>query len=185
MEKEKIVINLEKEGECLTFYGGPDSNAPGVEFECVLAPGSKGPSPHIHTLQTETFHVISGVMIARLKGQDDITLRPGEKITVPVKKLHSFSNGSAVEPLVTRIVVEPALDFQWFLSEAAKSAIRNGGSWKDMPLLEAGHLMWLSRDQQRAGGLPYFIQDILFGVISLLAVLFGKAKNITPKPRLN
>ena len=104
MVKEKIVLNLEKEGECLTFYGDPDFNA-------------------------------------------------------------------------------PALDFQWFLSEAAKSAIRNGGNWKDMPLLEAGHLMWLSRDQQRVGGLPYFMQDILFGAISLLVLLTGRAKNIAPKPR--
>ncbi|MCC5940556.1 MAG: cupin domain-containing protein [Balneolaceae bacterium] len=183
MEKEKIVLNLENEGECLTFYGEPDFSAPGVEFECVLAPGSKGPEPHIHTAQTETFHVVSGVMIARLKGQDEITLGPGETITVPEKIEHSFSNGSADEPLVTRIVVEPALDFQWFLSEAAKSAIRNGGNWKDMPLLEAGRLMWLSRDQQRVGGMPYVVQDILFGAISLLAMLTGRAKNIGPKPR--
>jgi len=185
MENEKVVLNLEKEGECLTFYSRPDFNAPGVEFECVLAPGAKGPSPHIHTLQTETFHVISGVMVARIKGQDDITVSSGETITVPANIIHSFSNGRTDEPLVSRIVVEPALDFQWFLSEAAKSAIRNGGSWNNMPLLEAGHLMWLSRDQQRVGGMPYFIQDILFGFISLLAVLFGKAKNIAPKPRLD
>jgi mannose-6-phosphate isomerase-like protein (cupin superfamily) len=183
MVKEKIILNLEKEGECLTFYGDPDFNAAAMEFECILAPGSKGPSPHIHTMQTETFHVVSGVMIARLKGQDDITLGPGEKITVPVNRLHSFTNGSVDEPLVTRIVVEPALDFQWFMMEAAKSAIRNGGNWKDMPLLEGGHLMWLSRDQQRMGGMPYFMQDILFGAISLLALLTGRAKNIAPKPR--
>jgi len=79
-------------------------------------------------------------------------------------------------------VVEPALNFQWFLSEAAKSAIRNGSSWKNVPLLEVGHLMWLSRDQQQIDGLPYIFQDILFGAISLLAILSGKARNIAPKP---
>jgi len=77
MEKEAIVLNLETDGECLTFYG--DADAPGVEFECVLAPGSKGPEPHIHTLQTETFHVVSGVMIDRVKGQDEVTLGPGKE----------------------------------------------------------------------------------------------------------
>ncbi len=72
MEKENIVLILKNEVECLTFYSEPDVNAPAVEFECKLAPGSRGPSPHIHTVQTETFHEVSGVMIARLKGRDEI-----------------------------------------------------------------------------------------------------------------
>lgn len=183
MAKKEIVLNLEKDGEKFTFYGDPDSKAPAVEFKNVLAPGVKGPEPHIHTLQTETFHVISGTMIARVKGQEDTTLYPGEKIVIPPGKVHTFTNGSKDEPLVTRIVVEPALDFQWYISEAAKSAIRNGGSWKDLPLLEAGHVMWLSREQQRIASLPFFIQDLLFGTLSIIARLTGKAKNIAPKPR--
>ena len=183
MEKKEIVLNLEKEGEKFTFYGDTDSKAPAVEFNNVLAPGAKGPEPHVHTVQTETFHVISGTMIARVKGQEDKTLGPGEKIVIPPGTVHSFTNGSNVEPLETRIVVEPALDFQWFISEAAKSAIRNGGNWKDSPLPEVGHLMWLSRDQQGMGGLPYFIQYLLFGTLSIVARITGKAKNIAPKPR--
>jgi quercetin dioxygenase-like cupin family protein len=183
MAKNEIVLNLEKEGEKFTFYGDPDSKAPAIEFNNVLAPGAKGPEPHVHTVQTETFHVISGIMIARVKGQEDITLNPGEKIVIPPGKVHSFTNGSKDEPLITRIVVEPALDFQWFISESAKSAIRNGGSWKDLPLLEAGHLMWLSRDQQLTAGLPIIIQYLLFGFLSVMARITGKAKNIAPKPR--
>ncbi len=179
--KNEIVLNLEKEGEILTFFGEPDSKAPAVEFNCVLAPGAKGPDPHVHTVQTETFHVTSGTMIARIKGQEDVTLTQGEKIVIPPGKVHSFTNGSKDEPLVTRIVVEPALDFQWFLSEAAKSAIRNGGSWKASPLLEVGHLMWLSSDQHRIG-LPLFVEYLLFGSLSILARMTGKAKNIAPKP---
>jgi len=181
MKKKEIVLNLETEGEKFTFFGEPDFSSPSVEFENVLAPGAKGPDPHIHTVQTETFHVLSGTMIARVKGQDEETLGPGEKIVIPPGKIHSFTNGSKDEPLVTRIVVEPALDFQWFISEAAKSAIRNGGSWKDSPLPEAGHLMWLSRDQQRIAGLPYVIQDLLFFTLSVIARITGKAKNISPK----
>ncbi|TVQ42782.1 MAG: cupin domain-containing protein [Saprospirales bacterium] len=183
MEEKKIVLDMVKEGEKLTFYTEPDFNAPAVEFECVLAPGSKGPEPHIHTLQTETFHVVSGHMIGRLKGEEDVHLGPGEKFVAEPGKVHSFTNGSKEEPLVVNIVVEPALDFQWFLSVAARSAIRNGGSWKDASLLEIGHLMWLSRDQQRMGVLPFFLQDVLFFKLSMFARLFGKAKNISPKVR--
>jgi len=181
-KKKEIVLDLEKEGEKFTFYGEPDSRAAAVEFRNELAPGAAGPEPHIHTKQVETFHVISGTMIARVKGQEEVTLGPGEKIVIPPGKVHSFTNGSKEEPLETRIVVEPALDFQWYITEAAKSGIRNGGSWKNIPLLEAGHLMWLSRDQNRIGGMPFFLQDILFGILSILARITGKAGNIAPKP---
>ena len=182
MDKKEIILNLEKEGEIFTFYGDPDCHAAAVEFKNVLAPGAKGPEPHVHAVQTETFYVLSGTMIARVKGEEERILLEGEKIVIPPGKTHSFTNGSKDEPLVTRIVVEPALDFQWFISEAAKSAIRNGGSWKDSPLQEAGHLMWLSRDQQRMGGLPYVVQFLLFGVLSIIARMTGRAKNIAPKP---
>lgn len=182
MTKKEIVLNLEKEGEKFTFYGDPDSKAPALEFNNILAPGAKGPEPHVHTLQTETFHVISGTMIARVEGEEDITLNTGEKIVIPPGKVHSFSNGSKDEPLEIRGVVEPALDFQWFITEAAKSAIRNGGSWKDMPFTEVGHLMWLSRDQQLTAGVPIFIQYLLFGSLSIIARITGKAKNFAPKP---
>ena len=183
MEKKEIVLDLKTEGEKFTFNGDPDCKAQAVEFHNVLAPGANGPEPHVHTVQTETFHVISGTMIARVKGQEEVVLGPGEKIVIPPGKVHSFTNGSKEEPLETRIVVEPALDFQWYISEAAQSAIRNGGSWKDLPLIEAGHLMWLSRDQQRIGGMPYVVQDLLFGTLSIMARITGKAKNIGPKPR--
>lgn len=182
MEKDKIILDLKKEGEKFTFYGDPDHTAAAVDFHNVLAPGAKGPDPHVHTKQTETFYVLSGTMIARVKGQEDKTLAPGEKIVIPPGVAHSFTNGSNEEPLETWIVVEPALDFQWFISEVAKSAVRNGGSWKDSPLLEAGHLMWLSRDQQRIAGLPYFFQYILFGSLSIIARITGKAGNISPMP---
>jgi quercetin dioxygenase-like cupin family protein len=183
MERKEIILDLEKEGEKFTFYGDPDRSAPVLEFTNVLAPGARGPEPHVHTVQTETFHVVSGAMIARVKGQEDVVLGPGESIVIPPGTVHSFTNGSPDEPLLTRIVVEPALDFQWYISEAAKSAIRNGGTWKSLPLLEAGRLMWLSRDQNRIGGLPYFAQDLLFGALSLVALMTGKARNIAPKPR--
>lgn len=180
--KNEIVLDMEKDGKIYIFNGKPDGSAPAVEFIHVLAAGAAGPDPHIHTKQTETFHVVSGTMVARVKGQEDVTLGPGEKITVPPGKTHTFSNGSMGDPLELRIVVEPALDFQWFMTEAVKSGLRNGGRQKDMPLLEAGHLMWLSRDQQRIGGMPYFMQDALFGILSLVARITGKAGNIAPKP---
>jgi mannose-6-phosphate isomerase-like protein (cupin superfamily) len=183
MDKKEIIYKLDKDGSTYIFHGEPDSTAPAVEFNSVLEPGAPGPEPHVHTKQKETFYVVSGTMIARVKGQEEKILGPGETIVVPVGVVHSFTNGSKDEPLMTRITVEPALDFQWFITEAAKLAINNGGSMKKIPLQEAGYLMWLSRDQQRMGGVPYFIQDILFGLLTMLARISGRTRNISPKPR--
>jgi len=183
MEKKEIIFKMEKDGSTYIFHGEPDSSAPVVEFKSVLAPGAPGPEPHVHTKQKETFHVVSGTMIARVKGQDEKTLGPGEVIVVPPGIVHSFTNGSKDEPLINRITVEPALDFQWFMSEAAKLALKNGGSMKNIPLPEAGYLMWLSRDQQRIGGIPYFLQDVLFWALAMFARISGRTRNISPKPR--
>ena len=182
MEKKEIVLHLKEERKTYIFYGEPDSRAAAVEFRHEMAAGSPGPDPHIHLKQTETFYVESGTMIARLEGQDDVTLGPGGKIVIPPGAVHSFSNGSETEPLVQRIVLEPALDFQWYMTEAAKLAIMKDGNMKKIPLIEAGHLMWLSRDEQRIGGMPYWMQDFLFGALSLIARITGRAGNIGPKP---
>ena len=176
---KKIVLDLEKEGKRYTFFGDPDPDSPSLEFENVIPPGAIGPEPHVHMIQKETFHVISGKMSARVDGVERI-LSAGETIEVHAGVVHSFTNGSSTEPLVNRIVVEPALNFQWFMTEAVESAIRNGGSWKDIPLLEGGHLMFLARKENRDGRVPYFLQYILFGVLSLFAILTGKSKNISP-----
>ena len=63
MEEKEIILNLEKEGEKFTFYSDPDCDALAVEFNNVLALGAKGPEPHIHTVQTETFHVVTWIVV--------------------------------------------------------------------------------------------------------------------------
>lgn len=181
MTKKEINLYLEKDRKRYIFYGEPDSSAAIVEFRHELEPGGGGPPSHIHTKQKETFHVISGTMIARIKGQDDVTLGPGESIVAPPHIAHSFSNGSKEEPLVLHISLEPALDFQWFMTEAIKSGLRNGGSQNDMPLLEGGHLMWLSRDDQR--GIIFHLArvvgaDTVPAVVIFLQLLYIKQQFI-------
>jgi quercetin dioxygenase-like cupin family protein len=172
-------LHLEKQGESLTFFGEPDPLAQILEFECSMAPGKVGPEPHIHPLQTETFHVTKGRMHAIVDGQVRV-LEEGETIVVEPGQVHTFSNADPEVPLTMRITIEPALNFQWYLSEAARSAIRNGGSWKDAPLLEVGYIVNQVIDEQDYPGFHPVVKRLIFGTLARLAVLLRRTGNITP-----
>lgn len=182
MANSKTTFNIEKEGEKLVFYTDPDCRAPLVEFDCTFTPGAKGPGFHVHTKQTETFYVVSGKMIGRIKGQEDKILGPGDTFVVPPGVIHTFLNGSSEEPLETRITLEPALHFQWFMVESARVAIDKNASRNDISILpEMGYIMWKCRDEQRIGGMPVFVENLLIGTLALIANITGKAKTIAPK----
>jgi len=176
-----ITLNLEKQGETLTFFSEPDPSAPIIEFDCSIAPGKDGPDPHIHPLQTETFHVTEGQMRAVVDGEERI-IDEGETIIVDPGQVHTFSNPNPDQPLTMRISIEPALNFQWFLTEAARSAIRHGGSWKDMPLLETAYILNQVIDEHDMPGLPAPAKRLLFGALAKIAVLLKKTGEIAPLP---
>jgi hypothetical protein len=110
--------------------------------------------------------------------------RQGETITffseADSAAAHTFRNGSATEPLVGRGAVEPALHFQWFLTEMSKAAIRAGGSWKDLPMLEAAYILNEVRDEYRVAGVPVLAQKLLLGLLARVAIATGKARQIAP-----
>jgi mannose-6-phosphate isomerase-like protein (cupin superfamily) len=174
-----ITLHLKEQGETLTFFTEPDPSAPAIDFECSMAPGRPGPDPHIHPLQTETFQVTRGRMLAVVQGEQRL-LGEGETIVVAPGQAHTFSNPDPTEPLTMRIRIEPALNFQWFMTEAARSAIRNGGSWKDMPLLEAGYILDQVRDEYDFPRLPPIAKRLFFGTLARAAVVLGKTREIAP-----
>jgi mannose-6-phosphate isomerase-like protein (cupin superfamily) len=175
-----ITLNVEKQGERITFLAEADSAAPVAEAEILLAPGASGPPPHIHTRQRETFHVQSGRLIAIVDGRER-TLEAGETVVVEAGQVHTFANTSPTEPVAFHGTVEPALHFQWFLGEMARAAIRAGGSWKDVPLLEVAYILHQVRSEYRLAGMPILVQDLLFGLLARAAVLLGKTKEIAAK----
>jgi quercetin dioxygenase-like cupin family protein len=174
-----ITLRLEKQGESLTFFSEADSTAASLEVEVSMAPGAEGPPPHIHTKQSETFNVSSGLLAATVDGQAH-TAEAGQTLVVQAGQAHTFVNGSETEPLVFRATFEPALNFQWALTELAKAAIRAGGSWGDLRLPELAYILRQVRDEYRVAGIPVVLQEILFGLLSKVAVLQGKAKEIAP-----
>lgn len=176
-----ITLDVQPQGERFTFFTEPDPTAPALEFEFVASPGCAGPDPHIHAKQVETFRVVSGTMHAKL-GKDERVIRAGEALVVPAGQLHTFQNRSTTEPLVIRITVEPALQFQWMMTELCRLAIANGGRWKDMPLLETAYIMNCTRDEHDLAGVPRLLTTALFGALAGVAVLLGKHRNIGPLP---
>jgi mannose-6-phosphate isomerase-like protein (cupin superfamily) len=176
-----ITLDVQPQGERFIFFGEPDPGAPALEFELVATPGSSGPDPHIHAKQVETFRVVSGEMRARL-GKQERVIRAGESLVVPAGQVHTWSNPSETEPLVMRITFEPALQFQWMISEMARLAIANGGRWKDVPLLEVAYIIQQTRDEHEIPGMPRFLTTLLIGSLAGLAVLLGRHRKIGPKP---
>jgi len=176
-----ITLDMQPQGERFTFLSDPDPDAPRVEFDLVAAPGCPGPDPHIHAKQVETFRVTSGEMLAKV-GKEDRVIRAGETLVVPAGQVHSFSNPSESEPLLIRITVEPALQFQWMITESARLAMANGGRWKDIPLLEVAYIIYQTRDEHALPGVPRFLWSPVFASLAGLAVLLGRHRKIAPKP---
>jgi len=170
---------LSGQGETLVFFSDPDPTAERVEFEVRMAPGARGPDPHRHPRQWERFRVLEGVLTTLVDGVE-MRATAGKEAAVPPNAIHTFANGSDSETLVVRVAVEPALNFQWFLSESAASAIRGGGSWRNMSLLEAGWILRRMKGEYRLAGMPDRVQDALFLGLATVADLSGRSRRIRP-----
>ena len=174
-------IHLEKQGETLSFTSPEDEKTGRLVLELKLAPGKAGPPPHIHTMSDEEFEVISGTFVIIIDGEESV-LKPGDKGFVKAGQAHTFRNGSDSGPVVVKGYIEPALSFKWFISEMAKSANENGGSWDDVSILQAGFILFMLRKEYRVSGIPYIMQDLIFGFLAALAKISGRARKISPRP---
>lgn len=172
---------LEKQGETLIFHNPETRTSGRLDFEMVLAPGAIGPEPHIHTRQDEGCRITSGTLVVTIDGTTH-TFHTNDEVKVKAGQVHSFRNGSETDPVTVKCYAEPALGLYWFLSEAAKLAIDRGGSWKDLPLLEASWLLYNLRNEYRLAGIPFILQNILFGSLATVARITGRTRKIAPKP---
>lgn len=175
------IYTLEKQGETLIFHNPETGSGGRLNFEMMLAPGAIGPEPHIHTRQDEGFIITSGTLVVTIDGATH-TLNANDEVVVKAGQTHSFRNGSETDPVTVKGYAEPALGLYWLLSEAAKLAIERGGSWKDLPLPEASWLLYNLRDEYRVAGIPFFLQNILFGSLAAVARITGRTRKIAPKP---
>ncbi len=174
----KTPIDLYKIGEHLHFNDSRElTNGKRSEGILTVAPGKSGPPPHRHMLQEEGFEIISGEMIAKVEGKD-VLLKAGKKIVVKQGESHTFKNGSSNEKLVARFWFEPALNMEWMLQTFGEEAMKRGGSWANAPVLQMLYCMYKMRKEYRIAGMPFGMQDVLFGFFAWLAEITGEAKKI-------
>jgi quercetin dioxygenase-like cupin family protein len=173
-------LALEKQGESLIFPAQRSHPDEAMTFEVRMAPGAIGPDTHAHPLQEETFQVVEGRFIGTIDGKE-LVLEAGEEVLVERGAMHTFRNGHPDRELVLKVRLEPALGFEWMMVESARSAIRNGGDWKSMPMLEMGYIMHQMPGEYRVPGMPMFILNSLVALLHTLARLTGASKRITDR----
>lgn len=90
-----------------------------LHAEVFADPGGDVP-PHFHPSQDERFEVLAGRVRFDV-GRQRIEGGPGTTVTAPAGAKHAFRNIGDVEAHL-RVEVEPAMDLQGFLEEAAAMA---------------------------------------------------------------
>lgn len=172
----KKPIDLHKIGEKLEFNQLREQTF-GQRSEGIvtIGAGKSGPFAHVHTQQLEGFEVISGQMIAIVNGKE-IIANTGDTVLVQAGETHTFRNGSSTEPMVAKFWYEPALNTEWMLQTMGEDAMQNGGDWAKIPLLPVAYLMYQMRKEYRIAGMPYWLQDALFGLLASIAKLTGASK---------
>jgi len=172
----KTPIDLYKIGEKLAFNDDRElTHGNRSEAIVTLTAGKNGPPTHIHTKQTEGFEVISGSMYVSINGKE-ILLKKGEAAIVNAGEAHTFRNGSEKEILVAKAWFEPALHIEWLLQTMGEDAMANGGDWKNVSLLPAMYAMYRMRKEYRIASIPFWVQDILFGMGAFIAFITGTYK---------
>lgn len=174
----KPIIDLHRIGEKLEFTDARERTG-GARSEGVvtLGPGRNGPGAHIHLGQVEGFAVLSGTMVL-IAGGRTVTLRAGESFEVRSGETHTFSNGDQGTAVVARFWYEPALNTEWMLQTLGGWAVARGGDWDRMPLLPASYVFFLMRKEYRFAGMPFWLQDVVLGLLAGIAAITGQARGL-------
>lgn len=148
-----------------------DTNGERVTLKATVK--SKGPlvPNHFHTMQDETFEIISGKLTIWSDGKT-ITLSAGEKLTLPKNKPHNHYNNEDTE-LTYIHSMSPGLDFDYLVENlvglAADGKSKNG---KYGLVQELVTLKYLDSKSYLAD-MPLGIQKVLMNTIAPIGRLFG------------
>lgn len=169
--KGQILLNS-KTGDTYQFLETSyDSNGESVTMRMNVKSRGKQVPDHIHLLQEETFEVISGELTILYDNQER-TLKPGEKITLPAGKPHNhFNKGNT--PVVYVQTVTPALDFE-FLVENLVGLSSDGKrpNGKSSLLQELVILRYIDSKTFLAG-IPIFLQKVLMNILGPIGRAMG------------
>jgi quercetin dioxygenase-like cupin family protein len=104
IEKAPIELATPDTGEHFAFQTSARSGDGLFRFRWTLDAGRKGPPPHAHPDETESFEIISGTLRVWLGGEERVC-RPGDVFAVPPGVVHSFLN-EGPEPVVADVSLD-------------------------------------------------------------------------------
>ena len=141
-----------------------------LHADVVAEPGGDVPL-HLHPSQEERFEVRTGHVRFEV-GRQRIEGGPGTTVTAPAGAKHAFRNVGDVEAHL-RVEVEPAMDLQGFLEEAAAMArarlyTRRGIPTSLRALVQLADLMLRSKDTTVMAFPPRIIQRVALAPLARL-----------------
>ena len=114
MAQKGQIIHNPRTGEYVEFMEtAADTNGAYSRIKIKVMPGGFKPVMHMHTTMDETFEVISGKLVYQTDGKTR-AIGPGESITLPKGKVHTYYNGSDGVLLMYQKFT-PSLDVDLFL----------------------------------------------------------------------
>jgi len=170
--KNKILRNP-RTGHTIKFLQtSKDTAGKLLEVEASYPSRSIVPPPHYHPHQEEDFVILKGQMTLRMEGKIMI-LRAGDSLHIARNTVHSMWNNSTEEAVVNW-KIQPALDTEYFFETTVGLAEDRRLKKNGRPKLFETVLM-ANRFSKvfRLTNPPYFVQRIVFSILTPLAYLLG------------
>ncbi|HMG93633.1 MAG TPA: cupin domain-containing protein [Chryseolinea sp.] len=173
MAYKNKVINNPKTGQSISFLlTSIDTKGELLEMESTFRPFSKEPPAHYHPCQVEDFLVLSGELTLRLNGKVTI-YKKNQGFHVPVNTVHSMWNGSG-EKTIINWKCKPALTTENLLETISGLANADKTNANGVPtLLQTVLIANKYSKVYRATKPPYFLQKILFIILTPFSYLLG------------
>jgi mannose-6-phosphate isomerase-like protein (cupin superfamily) len=166
-------IELTATGERITFLEDTAAtNGRRLLLTVSLPANSKGPGPHIHHRQTESFEVTGGRLGVQL-GDKRIELLAGGSTVVPAGMVHDWWNAGA-DPVEFRAALEPALNFEWMLREIFASCNRRRSA--EPSPWDGSYVITRMSGEYSLANVPMLIQRFVFPILGSVGTLLGLVK---------
>lgn len=170
-EKGQTIVNTANGDAYQYLETAKDTNGERVVIKAAIKSRGQLVPKHIHTLQDETFEVISGRLTIWSDGRITV-LSAGEKITLPKNKPHNHYNDDDIE--VTYIhSVTPGLDFDYLIENLA--GLSSDGKSKNGRYGLVQELVTLKYLDSKSylADIPPVIQKVLMNIIAPAGRLLG------------
>ncbi|MBK8564816.1 MAG: cupin domain-containing protein [Saprospiraceae bacterium] len=149
-----------------------------LDIEAIVEPGA-GPPMHVHHRQDERLTVVQGKMGSQVLGEEPKYFNVGDSITYKAGEAHKFwCVGN--ERLVCKGAINPAHNFEYFLTGIYDSMKANGG--KQPGAFEGAWLLNRYRSEFDMLNIPGFVKKVIFPVALFFGKLQGKHRKFEGAP---